>query len=115
MRRDSHLLEDIRIAADDVAEYVRGMRLEDFLADRRTQDAVERQLIIIGEAANRLSAEFKSQHPQVPWKRLTQIRNFYVHGYEQLKPADVWGTAKRFIPRVSKLVTALIPTDQGEE
>ncbi|HLJ56920.1 MAG TPA: HepT-like ribonuclease domain-containing protein [Chthonomonadaceae bacterium] len=115
MRRDSHLLEDIRLAAEDIAAYTAGMRLADFLGDSKTQAAVERQLIIVGEAANRLSAEFRAQHPEIPWKRLTQIRNFYVHGYERLRPEDVWRTAKRFIPGVGRVVAALIPPDEDEQ
>jgi uncharacterized protein with HEPN domain len=115
LRRDSHLLEDIRIAAGDVAEYIAGMRLADFLTDSKTKAAVERQLIIIGEAANRVSHEFKSEHPEIPWKRLAQIRNFYVHGYERLRAEEVWSTAHRFIPRVGRLVTSLIPADEDEE
>jgi uncharacterized protein with HEPN domain len=70
LRRDNHLLEDIRIAADEIADYITGMRLADYLADSKTQAAVERQLITIGEAANRLSDSFKDQHPEFPWKRI---------------------------------------------
>ena len=111
MRRDNHLLEDIRLAAEDIADFIAGMSLQDFLADHKTQAAVECQLITIGEAANRVSAEFKQHHPDIAWKRLAQIRNFYVHGYERILPEGVWGTAKRFIPRVSRLVTELIPPE----
>lgn len=104
----------MRLAATDIADYIAGMRLADFLADKKTQAAVERELITLGEAANRVAAEFKAQNPEVPWKRLAQIRNFYVHGYERLKPEDVWGTAKRFVPRVLRLVTPLVPPDDEE-
>lgn len=114
MRRDSHLLEDIRIAAQDIAEFIGGMSLTDFLGDAKTQAAVERELITIGEPANRLTAQFRAEHPEVPWKRLSQIRKFYVHGYERLKPEDVWGTAKRFVPRVARMITPLIPEDDDD-
>lgn len=111
MRRDSHLLEDIRLAAEDTAAFVAGMRLADFVADPKTQAAVERQLILIGEAAHRVSAAYKDQHPEVPWKRLAQIRHFYVHGYERLRADDVWATATRLIPSIARQVTALLPPD----
>jgi uncharacterized protein with HEPN domain len=105
----------MRIAAEDIAEFIGDMRFADFLADAKTQAAVERELITIGEASNRQSAEFKAAHADIPWKRLYQIRNYYVHGYERLKPEDVWGTAKRFIPRVARLKIPLITEDDGDD
>ena len=112
MRRDSHYLEDIRVAADQIRLFITGMRLQDFLDDTKTRAAVERQLITMGEAANRVSGPFKEQHTDIPWSRLIQIRNFYVHGYDRLGAEDVWGTAKRLIPRVARMIAPLIPTEE---
>lgn len=89
MRKDRHLLEDIAAAAERIAQFIDGMSLQDFLQDVKTRSAVERQLTIMGEAANRLPSDFKAKHAQAPWSRLVQLRNFYTHAYERQTPEEV--------------------------
>ena len=115
MPRDSHYLEDIRVAAEQIAEFIAGMGMSDFLEDNKTRSAVERQLITMGEAANRISAAFKAQNPGVPWDRLIQLRNFYVHGYDRLSVEAIWGTANRLVPRVARMIAPLIPPVRDED
>ena len=115
MRRDKHYLEDIRIAAEEIAEFIAGMQVGQFLSDSKTRSAVERQLITIGEAANRVSPEYRAQQTSIPWKRLIQLRNFYVHGYDRLRPEEVWTTATRLVPRIARLVIRLIEADGEDE
>ena len=67
------LLTDIREAIDRVEEYVKGMSFEDFSKDRKTIDAVARNLEIIGEAANRLPDEFKEEHSDVEWYKIAGL------------------------------------------
>lgn len=111
VRSDNALLEDILLAADDVAAYLAGMSRQDFLEDSKTQAAVERKMMIMGEAANRLSAELTDKNPSALWSRIVNIRNFYVHGYDRLSPEEVWGTSRKLIPRVARLVAGLLPPE----
>jgi uncharacterized protein with HEPN domain len=111
LRLDSHYLEDIRSAAEQIGSFISRMKLKDFMADAKTRSAVERQLITMGEAASRISAQFKAAHSDVPWARLVQLRNFYIHGYDRLSSEQVWGTAKKLVPRVARLVAGLLPPD----
>jgi len=64
------LLDDIREAIDKIERYTRDLSLEGFMADEKTQDAVVRNLEIIGEAANRLPQEFKAQFADIDWPKI---------------------------------------------
>ena len=74
-RSTSLLLEDMREAAERITGYVTGMSQAQFVADRRTADAVARNLEILGEAANRLPADFTQRHPDVPWPKIVGLRH----------------------------------------
>jgi uncharacterized protein with HEPN domain len=74
----------MRQAAGDALVFVEGLSKEDFLDDKRTQQAVIMSLIIIGEAATKLMdryAEFITSNPQVPWRSMRGMRNRIAHGY----------------------------------
>jgi uncharacterized protein with HEPN domain len=71
-------------ATGRIANFTSGMTEAAFLADAKTQDAVIRNLEIIGEAAHsvlRRHAEFASAHPEVPWRRAYETHNAVSHGY----------------------------------
>ena len=68
----------------------------------------------MGEAANRLTPALRAAHPEVPWSRMVHIRNFYVHGYERLSIEEVWGTVRRLVPRVARLIAPLISQDDEQ-
>ena len=67
MPRDPTTLLDIARAAHLVAGFVEGMDQRAFFEDTKTQSAVLHQLLILGEAVKRLSAEFRTAHSAVPW------------------------------------------------
>jgi uncharacterized protein with HEPN domain len=115
MRRDETLLVDVYESARQVAEYLEGHSRKTFLSDARTRDAVERRILVMGEAVSRMSGEFKEAHPEIPWQRLTSLRNFYVHGYEKLQADDVWGTAKGLVRNVERQLAKLIPNDENQD
>ena len=68
---------------------------DEFLADAKTRDAILYNLIIIGEAANQISAEFQERHDTVPWSSMIGTRNIIVHGYDQVKLQIVWKILQR--------------------
>ena len=114
MQKDNAYLEDIRLAAGRIARYVEGMTQAEFLADEKTRAAVDREIAIMGEAATKVSTGLKSDHGEVPWSRLVKLRNFYMHAYDRLSPSEVWGTAIRLAPHVSRLIARLIPDEAVE-
>jgi uncharacterized protein with HEPN domain len=72
---------------------------EDFL----TQDAVIRQLEIIGEATKRISKEFRSENPHIPWSDMAGMRDILIHDYIDVDVDIVWKTASESIPELKKL------------
>ena len=77
MTRDQVYLSHIQDAAGKVAEYV-AVGSEEFMARTHWQDAVVRQLEVIGEATKRLSTELRDAHPEVPWRRIAGLRDVLI-------------------------------------
>lgn len=78
------LLAHMREAAEQALIYTDGMAREEFLADKRTQQAVILNLVIIGEAATKLMAQspaFTEAHPAIEWRAIRGMRNRIAHGY----------------------------------
>jgi uncharacterized protein with HEPN domain len=71
---DSTLLRHIFNAIEQVEHYTRGMSENEFLSRSMVQDAVVRQIEIIGEAAGGISTEFRGAHPKLPWLKIISIR-----------------------------------------
>ena len=80
MERDRSTLLDMIQAAELVLEFTAGMDRAMFLKDVKTQSAVLHQLMVIGEAVKRLSAEFRATHSQVPWSLIAGMRDKLIHG-----------------------------------
>jgi uncharacterized protein with HEPN domain len=105
-------LEHMRQAAGDALVFVEGLSKEDFLDDKRTQQAVIMSLIIIGEAATKLMdryAEFTTSNPQVPWRSMRGMRNRIANGYFDINLEVVWETVQAALPELLKV----LPTDQS--
>jgi uncharacterized protein with HEPN domain len=82
MYRDVRLfLDDILAAATKIREYTAGMDFDDFIKDSKTQDAVVRNLEIIGEAAGRLPEKVRNTAPEIEWRKIVALRNILVHEY----------------------------------
>ena len=92
------LLDDIRQSIDRIEEYVRGMSFEDFSEDQKTIDAVTRNLEIIGEAANRLTDEFKEDHSDIEWYKIVGLRHRIVHEYFGVDLQIVWQILRTDLP-----------------
>jgi len=73
--KDMACLWDMLDAARAAVEFTEGMRFEEFLRDRRSRNAVERNLEVIGEAARRLSQDTRGALPDIPWKSMIALRN----------------------------------------
>ena len=80
-RGDADLVADIREAISRIRRYADGMSFDGFLDDTRTQDAVVRNLEIIGEAAKKLSAKFRKSHGGTKWRDIGGMRDRLIHNY----------------------------------
>ena len=75
-----------------------GETYEVFAADIPLQDSCSLCLIQIGEAVNRLSDDFKEQHPSIEWHKIYGMRNHLVHGYEMFDAEIAWDAIETCIP-----------------
>ena len=111
-------LDHIQQAAADACSVAQGLIKDDFLADKRTQQAVIMSLIIIGEAATKVMdgyAEFTQAHPEVPWRSMRNMRNRMAHGYFDIDLNVVWDTVQEWLPELLKhLPVARRDADDGE-
>ncbi len=89
-REDILLKDDIVSSLKAILTYTKGMKYEDFLESQITIDAVLRNFEVIGEAANYISTEFKLEHPQIEWRKLTDFRNRLIHHYFGISYNIVW-------------------------
>ena len=83
--RDAAYLWDMLDAARIIEEFTTDVRFDQYVGDRKLQLAVERALEIIGEAARRVSENFKSDHPEIPWHGIIAQRNVLAHEYGEIK------------------------------
>ncbi|MBM3288197.1 MAG: DUF86 domain-containing protein [Candidatus Eisenbacteria bacterium] len=95
------LIEDILDRIRRIERSVAGLDHYGFLHDDKTIDAVVRNLTVIGEAANRLPREFKSQHPDVPWHRVVGLRHRVVHDYFDVDLDLVWAIVETELPKLA--------------
>jgi len=108
MSRHSQLrVQDILDAIDRIASYVEGMSYDDFLADGKTQDAVTRNIEIVGEAARAIPTDFKECHPEIPWSEAIAMRNIIVHQYFGILPEVVWDVIKNELPALRSRIVKL--------
>ncbi len=91
-------VRDILEALTAIAEYTEGMSYDEFLADRRTRDAVLRNLTTMGESVRWIPDEVLARHPEVPWDTLRAVRNVVVHQYFGVDTAILWATVQGDLP-----------------
>lgn len=96
-RRDD-LVADLRDICDEIAGYVAGVELAEFLTDRAKQRAVERTLEILGEIATQLGDD--APDADVDWRALRKLRVILAHAYKRVEAARIWGFATQDVPRL---------------
>lgn len=97
-------IEQMLEAAADACRYVEGLDFESFEGDRRTQQAVILNLLLIGELASRIAErapEFIAAQPEIPWGAMRGMRNRIAHGYFELDIDVVWDTVRDALPELA--------------
>lgn len=100
-------MQHIHDALGRIVSYTANGR-EAFLANPQAQDAVIRNLEIVGEAVKHLSAELREQHPDIPWKRIAGMRDEMIHEYFGVDLTIVWNVVEQHIPALSQKVNSLL-------
>ncbi len=101
-------IQDILDAVRAVREYTQGMNFKSFIEDRKTVDAVVRNLIIIGEAAIQIPEEVCERYPEVPWYEMRGMRNFVVHEYFKASDRVIWDTVQVDLPLLPPLLENIL-------
>lgn len=109
MSRDNTYLVDMLESAKIALDYVMGISWDEFSEDIQCQDAVVRRIEIIGEAARRLSQETRNEHPQIPWREITSMRNLVIHEYDVVDIGQVWDTVQNKIPPLIEELAKIVP------
>lgn len=104
---DRKLLDDIVEAIVSI-ENIAVASYDEFLSDSKTQDAILYNLIILGEAANRISDQFKEKHSTIPWSAMIGTRNIIVHGYDQVKYLIIWKIIKNDLATLKRDIRNLL-------
>jgi uncharacterized protein with HEPN domain len=109
MRRDFRLyLDDILEAINKIRDYIVGMDYDAFSNDDKTQDAVVRNLEIIGEAAGRLQGQVKDMSPDIEWRKIVALRNILIHEYFGVSLPIVWDIIQTKLDSLESTCQALL-------
>ena len=109
MSRDPSLrLEDILEATELIEFYLQGFDEEKFRQDRRTVDAVTRNLEIIGEAVKHLPEALLATEPEIPWRAIAGIRDILAHAYFRTEDSIIWDTATMHLTPLKQATQRLL-------
>ncbi len=109
--RDASFIYDMVDSVRSVQEMTKAVAFSDFVQDRKLYRAVERELEIIGEAANRVSSELKAAHPDVPWVKIIGTRHRLAHEYDEIQLAIIYRIATvhivELLPQLQRILASL--------
>lgn len=94
----NHILDSIKL----IEEYLEGVDYDEFIEESLIQDAVIRNIEIIGEASKRLSKKYTNKHSEIPWKYICGMRDKLIHDYFGVDMDEVWKTATDDIQDLKK-------------
>jgi uncharacterized protein with HEPN domain len=106
--KDKAYIWDIQQAANDIIEFTSNISFSEFEKDKKIRFAVERQLLVIGEASHHLTDEMKNTHTKIPWKRMIGLRNILAHEYGEILIERIWYIAKNNIPELIANIKSLV-------
>lgn len=113
MWRDDPLLLDMLLAAGHASDHVEGLSRDEFLKSKLHQDAVIRELEVLGEAAGRVSEEVRAEYPEIPWPQIVGLRNRLIHEYFRVKLDVVWKVVTTEVSPLIEQLQAIVPREEG--
>jgi uncharacterized protein with HEPN domain len=111
-RTDKDFLCDISEAVNRTTNYVNNVTYEKFVDDIKTQDAVVRNIEIIGEAAKNISNKIKDKYAIIPWKSLAGMRDKLIHQYFGVNIDIVWHVVKEELPEIIFQIDEIIEKEK---
>lgn len=98
-----HILDCIR----KINEYSTGLSIKEFESNELVQDAIIRNIEIIGEASKKISLDTKQTYYKIPWKEIAGMRDKLIHDYLGVDVIVVWKTIKEDIPTLERLISEI--------
>jgi len=111
MADDLATVLDIVLACKRIGRFIVDVDEDSFLTDEQKHWAVVSQLMLIGEAAKRLSEELYNKHPSIPWRQICGMRDRLVHQYDKVNWPLVWTTARRDVPALLAKLEPMLPSE----
>jgi uncharacterized protein with HEPN domain len=106
-RNERLFLTDIRDAIDRILEYTSSGRAA-FMESPMVQDAVARNLEILGEAVKGVESTTREAHPEIPWKKIAGTRDRVIHGYFRVDLDIVWDIVEKELPLLKDKIASLL-------
>jgi len=103
MNRDNVFVQQILDAISKIEKYTQG-GINEFHNEMMVQDAVIRNIEIIGEVTKRISLDFKSKYPEVTWRQMAGIRDVLIHDYDSIDVAIVWNVVVKELPKIKDIL-----------
>ncbi|HCZ36413.1 MAG TPA: hypothetical protein DHV26_10865 [Cytophagales bacterium] len=108
------IIIDILDAIADVESFTEGQTYDQFTSDKKAQAAIVYKLIVIGEASNRLSKEYRDKYQQVEWSRIIRCRHILVHEYDMINLEIVWRILDIYLPELKKVLHEILQNSPDE-
>ena len=106
--RDRQALEDMLGAARKAVGYAQGTTRESLPLVPMRLDALLYEIVVLGEAARRLSPEVRAAHPEIPWREIIGMRSVITHGYDQIDDDELWEVIERDLPELTPKLEAVL-------
>jgi len=107
---DTVYLRHIIDAFLQIERYTNGVTYKEFLINRLLQDAVIRQLEVMGEAARNLSVDLQNEYPAIPWRQMISLRNRMIHAYFNVNLQIIWEIIQGDIPNLKQDMMRVLET-----
>ena len=114
MWRDEPLLLDMLLAAGDAVAFIAALDQAQFTRSKLHQNAVIRSLEVVGEAAAKVSPEFRDAHPEIAWRDMVGMRNRLIHNYSNVSLEIIWDVLQTKLPGLIAALRPLVPSDRGD-
>lgn len=115
MKRDFRVfVDDIIDSIDKIENSTKNIDFDTFVSNYEKIDTVAYNILIIGEAVNKIPRAIQRKHPELPWRVLNDIRNQHIHEYRTVKPDKLWKMAKLSLPKLKPMFKELLEKESSQ-